>query len=86
MAILFTRSQYILSLSLFYEMTDTLFQVVGTLNCNTAPTPSDESIEVDHTVEAVGFCPTIPNIAVTATLSGFVTIWDVSTQVSHGVL
>ncbi|ROT84898.1 angio-associated migratory cell protein isoform X1 [Penaeus vannamei] len=61
-------------------------KVVGTLNCNTTPTSSDESIEVDHTVEAVGFCPTIPNIAVTATLSGFVTIWDVSTQVSRHVI
>ena len=36
---------------------------------------------LDHTVEAVTFCPQMPNIAVAATLAGYVTMWDVSSKV-----
>lgn len=57
-------------------------QLVGVLNCEVSDATDDESDTLDHTVEAVTFCPHMPNIAVTATLAGFVTIWDVSSKVS----
>lgn len=58
-------------------------QLVGSLNCEVSEATDDESDSaLDHTVEAVSFCPHLPNIAVTATLAGFVTLWDVSSKAS----
>ncbi|XP_064077565.1 angio-associated migratory cell protein-like, partial [Macrobrachium nipponense] len=62
-------------------------KVVGTLNCDAAARSQagddddDDDAHVENSVEAVSFCPLIPNIAVTSTLSGLVIIWDISTQV-----
>lgn len=55
-------------------------KVIGTLNCDVAP-DTDEKDDIDNTVESVSFCPTLPTIAVTSTLSGFVSIWDISSQI-----
>ncbi|XP_042203261.1 angio-associated migratory cell protein-like isoform X2 [Homarus americanus] len=60
-------------------------KLVGTLNCEITPN-SEEDNEADHTVEAVSFCPLTPNIAATATLAGYVTFWDISSQVSRHVI
>lgn len=58
-------------------------QLVGNLNCEVVEVRDEEAdTPLDHTVEAVTFCPHLPNIAVTATLAGFVTMWDVSSKVS----
>ncbi|XP_068208590.1 angio-associated migratory cell protein [Palaemon carinicauda] len=59
-------------------------KIVGTLNCDVVlrSQPDDEEDNgTDKSVEAVSFCPFIPNIAVTTTLSGLLIIWDISTQV-----
>lgn len=57
-------------------------QLVGSLHCEISETTDDEAdTPLDHTVEAVSFCPHMPNIVVTATLAGFVTMWDVSSKV-----
>nr|XP_045605777.1 angio-associated migratory cell protein-like [Procambarus clarkii] len=61
-------------------------KLVGTLNCEVAPNSDENSVEVDHTVEAVSFCPVMPSIAVTATLSGYVTFWDVASQVTRHIV
>jgi len=66
-------------------------KIVCTLNCQVI-LPSEEgdemssSDEPNHTVEVVGFCPTLPHIAVTGTLAGFITVWDVNTQQSRHVI
>lgn len=57
-------------------------QLIGTLNCEVTPgNEEEENLEVDHTVEAVSFCPLMPNIAVTSTLAGSVIFWDIASQV-----
>lgn len=66
-------------------------KVVGTLNCqvNLPSEDSDDmsnSEEPNHTVEVVGFCPALPNIAVTGTLAGFISIWDINSQQSRHVI
>lgn len=56
-------------------------KLVGVLNCEVSEATDEEAdTPLDHTVEAVTFCPHLPNIAVTATLAGFVTMWDVSSK------
>lgn len=37
--------------------------------------------DYDHSVEVVSFCPSNNNLAVTASLSGLINIWDISSQV-----
>lgn len=63
---------------------------IGTLDCKvTASSAEDnnsEMEEMDHTVEAVSFCPMMPNIAVAANLAGYVLFWDVSSQVTRHVI
>ncbi|CAL4098661.1 unnamed protein product [Meganyctiphanes norvegica] len=66
-------------------------KVVGTLNCQVnLPSESEGMSNMEetpsHTVEVVGFCPTLPNIAVTGTLAGFISIWDINTQQSRHVI
>ncbi|KAK3874298.1 hypothetical protein Pcinc_020764 [Petrolisthes cinctipes] len=62
-------------------------KVVGNLNC-VVELDNDEEPErpVNHIVEGVSFCPFLPNIAVTSTLAGYITFWDISSQVSRHVL
>ncbi|XP_045111303.1 angio-associated migratory cell protein-like [Portunus trituberculatus] len=56
-------------------------KLVGNLNCEISQTTEEGAdADIDNTVEAVSFCPQIPNIAVTATLAGYVTLWDVSSK------
>ena len=59
-------------------------QLVGSLNCKVSQA-TDEGAEgdIDNTVEAVSFCPQMPNIVVTATLAGYIIIWDVSSKVLY---
>lgn len=61
-------------------------KIIGTLNCEVTPDSEETNAEIDHTVEAVSFCPAMPGIAVTATLAGYITIWDVASQVSRHVI
>lgn len=56
-------------------------KLIGSLNCEVSDGADDEAAALlDHTVEAVTFCHQMPNIAVTATLAGYITIWDVSSK------
>ena len=61
-------------------------QVIGTLDCRLSPdqqdSSSDESNEVSHSVEVISLYPD-STIAVTSTLAGVITIWDLSTQVAR---
>lgn len=62
-------------------------QLIGTLKCEvTSDNEEERNTEVDHTVEAVGFCPLMPNVAVTASLAGNVIFWDISSQVLNAVI
>jgi len=58
--------------------------VLATLSCIGTGEDSDET---DNSVEAASFCPdTTLSLAVTATLGGQVTFWDIPSQVGRATL
>lgn len=54
-------------------------QVLATMNCVSKNNQLDEI-----SVETVGFCPNFPVFA-TGTLAGYLTVWDISTQVQRHI-